>query len=151
MPIATFGALWERSCNWGVVLLPPGQLPASATAKKFLQAAYDLEKTGMLKEAISAYESALARWNDDIATLFALGNAYYKMHQIDKAEEIYRYILLIDHKYPYALNNLADVLCHTGRSKEALELLEQVVTDDAQIQTLINNTRKEINNGCTTF
>lgn len=148
VPIATFGALWQRSGNWGVVLLPPGQLPASATAKKFLQSAYDLEKIGMINEAITAYESALTRWPDDIPTLFALGNAYYKLHHIGKAEDIYRYILLIDYKYPYALNNLADVLCHTGRPKEALEVINRVVTDDAQIQALINNTRKEINNGC---
>ncbi|WP_373035595.1 PA2778 family cysteine peptidase [Sulfurimonas sp.] len=151
VPIGTFGALWERSGNWGVVLLPPGQLPASATAKKFLQSAYDLEKIGMINEAIIAYKSALTRWKDDIPTLFALGNAYYKLHQIDKAEEIYRYILLIDYKYPFALNNLADILCHTNRSDEALKLLDRVVTDDVEMQALINNTRKEINNGCTTF
>lgn len=151
VPIATFTKLWERSNNWGVVLLPPGQLPASASPKKFLQAAYDLEKIGMINEAITAYESALTRWPDDIPTLFALGNAYYKLHHIGKAEEIYRYILLIDYKYPFALNNLADILCHTNRSDEALKLLNRVVTDDVEIQALINNTRKEINSGCSAF
>lgn len=149
--IGTFAALWERSANWGVVLLPPGQLPASATAKKFLQSAYNLEKIGMVKEAIISYETALTRWPDNIPTLFALGNAYYKLHQISKAEEIYRYILLIDPKYPFALNNLADLLCRMGRSDEALKLLDRVVTDDVEIQTLIKNTRKEIHSGCIPF
>lgn len=151
VPIRTFAALWERSGNWGVVLLPPTQLPASATPEKFLRAAYDLEKIGMTNEAIIAYETALTRWPDYIPTLFALGNAYYNSLQIRKAEEVYRYILLIDIKYPYALNNLADLLCHTGRSDEALELLDRVVIDDDAIQTLIKNTRKDINSGCPPF
>ena len=146
--IGTFAALWERSANWGVVLLPPGQLPASATAKKFLQSAYDLEKTGMVKEAIIAYETALTRWPDYIPTLFALGNAYYNLYQISKAEKIYRYILLINPKYPFALNNLADLLCHTQRSQEALKLLDKVDTEDVTIQALIENTRKDINTSC---
>lgn len=151
VPIGTFGTLWERSGNWGVVLLPPTELPASATAQKFLSAAYDLEKIGMINEAITSYETAISRWPDYIPILFALGNAYYNSHQISKAEEVYRYILLIDSKYPYALNNLADLLCHTGRSDEALKLLEHVGTDDVEIQTLIKNTREEINNGCAPF
>ncbi len=151
LPVGTFAALWERSNNWGVVLIPPGQLPASATPEKFLRSAYDFEKIGMTNEAITAYETALTRWPDYIPILFALGNAYYNSHQISKAEEVYRYILLIDHKYPYALNNLADLLCHTSRSDEALKLLDRVVTDDVEIQALINNTRKDINKDCIPF
>lgn len=149
LSIGTFGALWERSGNWGVVLLPPTELPASATVQKFLSAVYDLEKIGMINEAITAYETAISRWPDYIPILFALGNAYYNSHQISKAEHLYRYILLIDPKYPFALNNLADLLCHTKRSDEALKLLDKVVTDDIEIKALINNTRKEINSGCT--
>lgn len=149
VPIGTFATLWERSGNWGVVFLPPQELPASATAEKYLSIAYDFEKIGMTNEAIIAYETALKRWPDYIPLLFALGNIYYDVHQINKAEEVYRYILLIDSKYSFALNNLAVLLCHTGRSDEALKLLNQVVTDDVKIQTLINNTRKEVNSGCT--
>lgn len=151
VPIETFAALWERSGNWGVVLLPPGQLPESATAEKFLRSAYDLEKIGMTNEAITAYKSALSRWADDIPTLIALGNAYYNSHQITEAEQIYRKILLIDSKHPFALNNLADILCHTNKSDEALKLLDQVVTDNIKIHALIEATRKEIHSGCTPF
>jgi hypothetical protein len=151
VPIGTFAALWQRSANWGVVLLPPSQPPATATAQKFLRAAYDFEKIGMINEAVTAYETALTRWADDIPILFALGNAYYNLHQISKAEEVYRYILLINPKYSLALNNLADLLCRTNRSDEALKLLEQVVTDDIKTEALIKATRKEIKSGCTPF
>ena len=148
LAITTFCKLWERSGHWGVVLLPPTKLPVSATAQKFLEAAYDFEKIGMQEEAIIAYETALTRWPDYVPILFALGNAYYNSDQIDKAEEVYRYILMIDPNYILALNNLADLLCHSGRSDEALSLLDRVVSDDVYRQTLINATREEIKNGC---
>jgi tetratricopeptide (TPR) repeat protein len=151
IPIETFGAIWERSGNWGVVLLPPDQLPATATAEKYLNIAHNFEKIGMTNEAIIAYETALKRWPNYIPLLFALGNVYYNVNQISKAEEVYRYILLIDSEYFYASNNLAILLCQTGRLHEALKLLDQVVTDDVKIQTLINNTHEEVNSGCIPF
>ncbi len=147
MPLGTFAALWQRSGNWGIVLLPPEQLPASAWAKKFLSCAYDFEKIGMTKEAITAYKTALIRWPEDIGILFALGNAYYNSRQIAHAEQIYRKILDIDSTYPFALNNLADLLYRTNRSEEALRLLDTLdtnVSQDTQIQSMINATRQEI-------
>lgn len=146
--IGTFAALWERSGNWGVVLLPPGELPATVSPKKFLHSAYDLEKTGMRKEAITAYKSALVRWPEDITILFALGNAYYSSNEISSAEQIYRKILSIDFTHPLALNNLADLLCNTGRPDEALNLLDKAMTDDIKIKSIIKATREEIIRGC---
>ncbi|QOY51046.1 PA2778 family cysteine peptidase [Candidatus Sulfurimonas baltica] len=148
VPIGTFAALWERSGNWGVVLLPPQELPATASPKKFLHSAYDLEKTGMRDEAIIAYKSALIRWPEDVGILFALGNAYYSSQQINNAEQIYREILLIDFTHPITLNNLADLLYHTGRPVEALKLLDKAVTDDIEIESIIKATREEIIKGC---
>ena len=149
LPITTFSALWKRSGNWGVVLLPPGHLPASASSKTFLRSAYELEKTGMMDDAIIAYQSALLRWPEDIDILFALANAYYHSHQLTDAEQSYRKLLSLEPEHPLALNNLADLLCRTGRSKDALRLLGKAVTDDIEIRSIIKATRKEIANGCT--
>lgn len=143
VPIETFAAIWQRSGNWGVVLLPPDELPSSASPKTFLQSAYDLEKMGMVNEAIIAYKSALRRWSQDIPILFALGNAYYSTRQIESAEESYRKIVLIDKTHPLALNNLADLLCHTNRAEEALRVLDAAVTTDKKIISIINATRQE--------
>ncbi|MBW6488917.1 PA2778 family cysteine peptidase [Sulfurimonas sp.] len=147
--IETFAAIWKRSGNWGVVLLPPDELPSSASPKKYLQSAYDLEKIGMVDEAIVAYKSALSRWPQDIPMLFALGNAYYSTNQLSSAEERYREILLIDKTHPLALNNLADLLCHTDRAEEALRVIDTAETTDTKILSIINATRQEIIKGCT--
>jgi hypothetical protein len=148
IPIGTFAALWKRSDNWGVVLLPPDQLPASATPRKFLQSAYDLEKIGRIDDAITAYQSALKRWPKDTNILFALGNAYYNVHRINDAEQTYKKILSDDSTNTLALNNLADLLYHTNRSDEALKLLDQAVTNDPKLQAIIQATRKDIHRGC---
>ena len=148
IPLATFAALWERSENWGVVLLPPDKLPASASPKIFLQAAYALEKTGLTDDAITAYKSALLRWPKDINILFALANAYYHSHQIKNAEKTYHKLLSLKPGYPLAVNNLADLLCRTGRSKEALRVLGKAETNDKKMEAIINGTRKEIVKGC---
>jgi len=149
LPIATFAALWKRSGNWGVVLLPPGHLPASASSETFLHSAYELEKTGMMDDAIIAYQSALLRWPEDIDILFALANAYYHSHHLRDAEQSYRKLLSLEPGHPLALNNLADLLCRTGRSNDALRVLGEAVTDETGVQSIIKATRKEIANGCT--
>ena len=148
IPLATFAALWERSENWGVVLLPPDKLPASASPKTFLRAAYALEKTGMTDVAIIAYKSALLRWPKDINILFALANGYYHSQQIKNAEKTYRKLLSLKPGHPLAVNNLADLLCRTGRSKESLSVLGKAETKDKKMEVLINGTRKEIVKGC---
>jgi len=146
--IATFAALWKRSDNWGIVLLPPGRLPASVSPKTFLQSAYELEKTGLRDDAIAAYQSALVRWPEDTNLLFALANAHYHSNHLSEAEQGYRKLLSIQPLHPPALNNLALLLCRTSRPDEALKLLDRAVTDEIKIQEMIDSTREEIKRGC---
>lgn len=148
MSLSTFRALWKRSDNWGVVLLPPDRLPASASPERYLRAAYDLEKTGMREEAIIAYQSGLQRWPKDTAIHFALANAYYHSGRFIKAEQSYRRLLSLEPAHPLALNNLADLLCRKGRPKDALRVIKKAVTDDAGVRSIIESTRKEIAKGC---
>lgn len=148
VPIETFAALWKRSDNWGVVLLPPGELPVSISPKMFLRSAYEFEKTGMREESIVTYKSALSRWPDDVDILFALGTAYYYSNHLEEAEQSYRKILLIQASHPLACNNLALLLCHTSRSDEAMQILAKAVTDDVEIQKIIKATQEEIGAGC---
>lgn len=142
--LTTFESIWQRGQNWGVVLLPPGEVPASATPKKFIASVYELEKLGMAKEAVVFYEAALKRWPESVEVLFALGNAYYGLNEVPKAQEMYKKIVLIDATNPLALNNLADILFHEGKPEEALKLLNQAKTEDVKIQSLLNATRSEI-------
>ncbi|MFY9141398.1 tetratricopeptide repeat protein, partial [Sulfuricurvum sp.] len=148
VPLATFAALWKRSGNWGIVLLPPGELPASVSSKTFLRAAYDFEKTGESEGAVSAYKSALIRWPEDTDILFALANAYVNISNLSEAEVTYRKLLALKPSHALALNNLALLLCRTGRGDEAVKLLAKAISDDTKIRAILKSTQDEINTGC---
>lgn len=149
IPIATFAALWQRSNNWGVILLPPQELPVSVSPKTFLRAVYEFEKRGKGEDAIKAYRSAHVRWPENTDILFALGNAYYNAANIPEAEKSYRKLLTLKPTDPLALNNLSMLLCRTGRSEEAIKMLDKSVTGDIAMQAILQTTRKEISMGCT--
>jgi len=148
VPLATFAALWKRSGNWGLLLLPPGEIPVSVSPETFLRAVYEFEKTGEGEGAIRTYESALMRWPEDSDILFALANAEYNATHIIEAEKNYRKLLALKPSHALALNNLSILLCHTGRSDEGLKLLDTVVSDDPKIQSLVKSSREEIKAGC---
>jgi hypothetical protein len=148
IPIGTFAALWQRSNNWGVVLLPPGELPVSISPKVFLRAVYEFEKTGKVKEAIISYQNALTRWPEDQDILFALANSYYNLSDLAEAEKNYRKLISLNPSHLLGINNLAVLLCHTGRSDEALNVLKKAITEDTKIQSILKTTREEIKMGC---
>ncbi len=151
LSIATFAALWKRSGNWGIVLLPPGELPSSVSSKTYLRAAYEFEKTGDGEGAIRAYQRALTRWPEDTDILFALANADFNAFHLSEAEENYRKLLALKPSHATALNNLSILLCRSGRSDEALKLLDKVLSDDIKIQSLVKASREEIEAGCIAF
>ncbi|MDD2782462.1 MAG: PA2778 family cysteine peptidase [Sulfuricurvum sp.] len=144
LSIATFAALWKRSGNWGIILLPPGEIPASVSVKTLLRAVYAFEKSGNSDEAIVTYKSALKRWPDNTDILFALANSSYNASHLIEAEENYRKLLTLNPTHPFALNNLAILLSHSGRSSEGLKMLDKVVSDDPKIKSLISDSREEI-------
>lgn len=144
LSLHTFLSMWERADRWGVILLPPYELPVSLAKEQVLRSIYDFESTGKREEAIVSYKTAHLRWPYDTNILFALANAYYKTQRLDEAEKTYRLILALDAKNPLASNNLADLLTSQSRLEEALEIIEKTSSDDINIQKILNATRKEI-------
>ncbi|MDD2789173.1 MAG: PA2778 family cysteine peptidase [Sulfurimonas sp.] len=145
---STFTAIWERSEKWGVILLPPGELPLTLEAEEIVRSIYEFESVGKIEGAIVSYETAYLRWPKDTNLLFALANAYYKTQQLQKAETIYKDILSINPAHALARNNLADLLCSMGRSYEALNIIEEATSKEAQTQSILNATHQEILQGC---
>jgi len=56
---------WHRANYWAMIVLTPDKIPITATSKKFIQAASDLEQVGKIKEARKAYSAALSKWSDN--------------------------------------------------------------------------------------
>src|SRR5690606_39155618 len=76
-PFHVFMRTWSRADYWARVMLPPGQLPATARPLTFLRPASDLEQTGRLQSAEAAYRSAVEQWPDQPTARFGLGNTLW--------------------------------------------------------------------------
>jgi len=89
MPLDTFEHTWRRSGYWAM-LRYARRPPASVPADDYLRAVARLEKTGPAASAREAYESALARWPDDLTALIGLGNTAHRAGDLEAAEQAFR-------------------------------------------------------------
>jgi hypothetical protein len=120
---------WERGGRWSVVVLQPGELPASAEPAAYLEACAGLEAAGMPDAAAAAYAAAAARWPENALVQLGLGNAAYARGDLLTAVAAYaRGASLAPTSAPLH-NNLAQALldagCHqhaAGHARRALRL-----------------------------
>jgi tetratricopeptide (TPR) repeat protein len=142
-----FDQSWERADRWGFVVLLPGELPASAEPRRYLEAAAALESAGATDAAARAYAAAVERWPDNPAARFGLGNAYYAQGKREEAERAFRAVIERSASFLPAYNNLAMVLAERGCRTEALAViergLEQAAPSGAMVDAL-SATRTEI-------
>lgn len=85
MPMTYFERHWQLADYWGLVILAPHQLSASADELTHVQAAVGLEKIEKLAEAKVAYKTILERWPRSLAALIGLGNISYKKKNITES------------------------------------------------------------------
>lgn len=79
-PFTVFMRSWSRADYWARVMLPPGDLPATAQPLTYLKAASDLEQTNRLVSAQQAYQSAIEQWPDQPSARFGLANTRWAMN-----------------------------------------------------------------------
>ena len=127
MHFRVFERTWARSGSWGLVLLEPGELPATAEEVRYLEAAVGLERARQWHAAARAYEAALERWEGSLVALMGLGNSRHADRDLPGAEKAFR---RATQRYPdaaAAFNNLAQVLAEEGRLPAALTAAERAV------------------------
>lgn len=118
---------WKEGGNWGVVVLPPSRLPATATEQTFLESVIGLERAHQWEAAAQAYDAARGRWPASLAALIGLGNSRYAIGNLVGAERAFR---AVTRAHPHAasgFNNLAHVLAEMGRHEEALAAARKAV------------------------
>ncbi len=132
IPLSTFEHTWARAGFWAMLVLPPGKLPATAEETRFIKAVAILENARQPQAAITAYETALISWPDSLAARMGIGNSYYALRQLDKAEQAF-YLATTEHPdAAAAFNNLAQVYLEQHRLFEARDAIQQAIEIDGE-------------------
>jgi tetratricopeptide (TPR) repeat protein len=119
-PTRTFLHTWRRGDYWGMVVLEPGELPATVDRARYFEAIAALEQTGRVEDAALAWQTALDHWPGDPAALFGLANSRFAMRDYRAAERAYRDLLDSDGSLVAARNNLALALAEQGEFDAAM-------------------------------
>jgi len=134
---ALFEKTWARAGYWGLVIVPPAELPPrTATPLAYLRAAYELEAVGESSSAASAYRSAYRRWPEEAAVALAMGNMEYAQGNPHEAEAVFRSALHLHPKHPDLWNNWAYALAARGcyaASREAVQCARRLAPADQNI------------------
>lgn len=68
---------WSLADYWGLVILPPTKLSATADDLKHAESAAVFERLGKISEAETVYKNILERWPQSLAAYVGLGNTRY--------------------------------------------------------------------------
>ncbi|MCB9466292.1 MAG: tetratricopeptide repeat protein [Candidatus Eisenbacteria bacterium] len=108
----------------------PSDGARSPEAESWFEQATELEETGKLEEAASAYQKALAVDGPAADVSFNLGNVLYSLGRKNEAIQRFLQSVEIDPGYIEAWNNLATAYFETNRPEEAVRSLRKALAVD---------------------
>jgi tetratricopeptide (TPR) repeat protein len=111
---------WELADYWALVILRPGEMPASPDEARYVSAIAAMESAGQVESAALFYATALSRWPDSTLALFGTGNSHYAQGDTEAAEATYRRLLVLQPQHAAARNNYGHVLAERGCREAAL-------------------------------
>ena len=139
-----FQNTWERAENWGLLVLRPGDLPATAKEAAMVEAALGLEKARQPAAAVEAYQAVLSRWPQNLPAMLGLGNGHYALGDLQNSEMAFRRATEAHPENGAAFNNLADVLLRQGRKNEALDAVRRAIALGGPGKDTFQKTLEEI-------
>ena len=139
-----FVRTWGRADYWGLVVLPPDDLPASADERSYIKAVLGLEQAGQWEGTASAYAAALQRWPYSLGAIIGLGNSRYEIGDLVGAEQVFRKATKTHSRSGEAFNNLAHVLADLDRYSEALEMARCAISLGGPRRPIYHQTLCEI-------
>ena len=142
-----FESTWKRSDYWGLLVLPPGQLPATGELADVLPAVVGLEKAGQWPAAIEGYTAVLKRWPNTLAAYIGLGNSWYALGNLDSAASVLRDASDLFPKEGTVFNNLAHVLYEQGDIESAEQAARHAVALGGPLLESYHQTLIEIQKG----
>lgn len=121
---AVFKRTWRRADNWGLVVLPAGEIPVTATVTAYLKAVHAFEETGLTEQAAKAYRAATRRWPGQGETWLMAGNVAFREQRIEEATADFLQATRLAPTDIRGWNNLAYALREQGCMEQAKAALQ---------------------------
>lgn len=147
MSLNAFQRTWARSEHWAFVALPPGKLPASASADEVAKAMVAYEKNAPANSRKIAYQVAVEKWPEHQVLLMGLGNAAYAVNDLPLAATTFERMISAHPDSAAAYNNLANVLLAQQQVNQAEQIAEKgliLAGENEQLKSQISETLAEI-------
>jgi tetratricopeptide (TPR) repeat protein len=122
----TFMVAWQNGGRWAMVVLRPGETPASANPTLYLEAAADFERGASPQDSAKAFDAAIERWPAEPVAWIGRGTAHYRAREFAAAAQDYAAALRRDASQAGARNNLAQSLLDLGCPQMAREQLLRI-------------------------
>lgn len=142
MSFTAFERTWLHGGYWGMVVLPPGRIAATATEERWLEALLGLARGGDAEATVQAYAAALQRWPDSLPAAIGLANHLHAGGALTEAAGVLRTALQKHPQSVIVLNNLAQTLSDLGRHAEALALLDRAADSPSPFASEVRATRQ---------
>jgi hypothetical protein len=136
--------IWRRSEYWGLLVLPPDELPATVEQTQWIAAVAGLEKAGAWPAAATGYVAAMGAWGQNFTAWMGLGNSRYRLHDLTGAAEAFRQAARLEPGNGMAFNNLAHVLAEQGKLDDALAAARRAMALGGPLREMFRQTFEEI-------
>ncbi len=136
-PFKLFERTWQRTSHWALVILPVGQIPQTANAVTYLQAAHVFEQTAQIELASKAYQAASIKWPDNSQVWMLSGNMAYQQKDYPQAVNAFSKVTQLDTQHADGWNNLAYALLADKCPEQAVKALQcglNVAPDNKNLQ-----------------
>ena len=119
MSFRRFEQTWHLADYWAFVVVAPGEIPATATPHRYVEAVAVLEHQQRFRAAMLAYQAAQVRWPDDPMSYLGLGNIAYTQGAFALAADHFRGAIEVAPDLAAAHYNLAWAYLRQGDSSNA--------------------------------
>jgi tetratricopeptide (TPR) repeat protein len=110
--------LWADSDGWAMVVMRPGDLPATAREQPYVESARALERAGHPWEAVLAFDTALSQWPTNTEALMGLGTSLARLGDAKGAAEAFQTAASVAKDPTVAVEALARVQSDLKRPDE---------------------------------
>jgi hypothetical protein len=139
-----FTRYWAGSDFWGMVAMPPDQLPATATEHDYVTSVAALERLNEWPQIATAYRTAIKAWPKSFFAHLGLGTAYYHQHKFRLARDNYLVAVKLQPDSAIAHNNLAQTLLELGQLEAARKHARKAISLGGKSADQFRQTLNEI-------